>query len=215
MDDLVVRAILAAAIGSFVTALVVATWLVYRGARTEAGAEAAEAGPAPKPDAGGDDAERAWSDTPDAEFALTWQVGESGAQGYAIVHRRDGRQVPAKQLTRESGGVVSDVIGTAPFEEAFQADALEPGSPLKLRLLPETEAHPASVGLWTVGEEKQVGYLSPDAAEWVRQQSDELFCVSLWEHWRESERTRLRVLLLKGDASFQLPTGVTPARSDL
>lgn len=216
MDSTVASILVAVAAGAFVTALVVAAWMALRGAREEYADE--EESP-DRPFGGGDGDENgdgAWSDAPEATYSITWHVGESGAQGYVVVHRSDGRQVPKKQLPRESGAVVSEVIGVDGFAEAFQAESIDPGSPLLLRRLAETGAHPASVGIWDPETGRQVGYLSPDVSEWVERVSgggEPLFCISLWEHWTTGERTRLQVLVLRKTASFNLPSTITPVAS--
>lgn len=214
MESSFVRIVVAVAAGVLVAVLMVAGWMVMRRAREEYDEqEAADRFP-DAPGAGPQE----WSDAPEASYSVKWHVGESGAQGYVVVHRSDGRQVPKKQLPRDSGAEVSDVIGVDRFGDALQSETIEPGSPLLLRRLEKTEAQPASVGVWDPETNRQVGYLSPDVSEWVERVSgggEPLFCISLWEHWSTGERTRLKVLVLRKTASFNLPSTITPVASRL
>lgn len=217
MENTLVKVFIAAAAGTLVAALTVAVWVIVRRARSEGAGQdnARSERPSGEPETEdqGQQRNRFWSAAPEATYSLRWHVGESGAQGYVVVHRSDGRQVPKKRLPRESGAMVSELIGVTRFSEALQSDSIKPGRPLTLRTLGRTDNHPVSVGVWDVEMERQVGYLSPDVSEWaqrVSQDGEPLFCLSLWERWKRGERTRLKVLLLRESASFTFPDKLSP-----
>ena len=128
-------------------------------------------------------------------------------QGYRLV-TSDGEQLyghdEEEQYLDHLDGFVTSVAGVSHHHRELQAEAFEPGRPLRLVPEPNNPYDANAVAVWDAGRTVAIGHLprnvAADVAPAMRAGQDRQ-ALCLWEWRKEGERVGLRIIVAPGIAA--------------
>jgi len=129
-------------------------------------------------------------------------------RGFVVVRTEDEQALSWRTLPKSSGLRSVNLVGEQYVGDDLQDQRLTIGMPLALVREPDNEHDPNAISVWSHDREARAGYLPAEVAAELAPELDagESFrCYSMWTMWDGQKRTQLRILLVREDASIELP----------